>query len=94
MNNKKAKIFLIISLTIFMLSVIIVNYCEASVPKNSLKKSCQIKLQTQKKTVTKVTVFFQRCVPQAERDVPFGRDVCFASDVRFARENAEHITSL
>jgi hypothetical protein len=39
-------------------------------------------------------VFFQRCVPQAERDVPLGRDVCFASDVRFAREEAEHITSL
>ena len=38
--------------------------------------------------------FFQRCVPQAERDVPLGRDVCFASDVRFAREEAEHITSL
>ena len=36
----------------------------------------------------------ERCVPQAERDVPFGRDVCFASDVRFAREDAEHITSL
>jgi len=26
--------------------------------------------------------------------VPLGRDVCFASDVRFAREEAEHITSL
>ena len=38
--------------------------------------------------------FFWRCVPQAERDVPLGRDVCFASDVRFAREDAEHITSL
>ena len=33
-----------------------------------------------KKTVTKVTVFFQRCVPQAERDVSFG------SEVRFVRE--------
>ena len=29
----------------------------------------------------------------AERDVPCGRDVCFASDVRFAHEK-EHITSL
>ena len=26
--------------------------------------------------------------------MPLGRDVCFASDVRFAREEAEHITSL
>ena len=26
--------------------------------------------------------------------MPLGRDVCFASDVRFAREDAEHITSL
>ena len=34
------------------------------------------------------------CSAYAERDVPFGRDVCFASDVRFAREDAEHITSL
>ena len=33
------------------------------------------------------------CSARAERDVPFGRDVCFASDVRFARV-AEHITSL
>ena len=33
------------------------------------------------------------CSAGAERDVPFGRDVCFASDVRFARV-AEHITSL
>ena len=33
-----------------------------------------------KKTVTKVTVFFQRCVPQAERDVSSG------SEVRFTRE--------
>ena len=33
------------------------------------------------------------CSACAERDVPFGRDVDFVSDVRFARE-AEHITSL
>ena len=38
--------------------------------------------------------FFQRCVPQAERDVHFVRDVSFGSEVRFAREDAEHITSL
>ena len=37
----------------------------------------------------------ERCVPPpAERDAHFVRDVCFASDVRFAREDAEHITSL
>ena len=46
-----------------------------------------------KKTVTEVTVFFQRCVPQAERDVHFVRDVSFGSDERFARDK-EHITSL
>ena len=34
------------------------------------------------------------CSACAERDAHFGRDVCFASDVRFAREDAEHITSL
>ena len=38
--------------------------------------------------------FSTKCSACAERDVPFGRDVCFASDVRFAREDAEHITSL
>ena len=38
--------------------------------------------------------FGTMCSALAERDVPFGRDVCFASDVRFAREKAEHITSL
>ena len=30
----------------------------------------------------------------AERDVHFVSDVAFGSDVRFAREDAEHITSL
>ena len=39
-------------------------------------------------------LFLTMCSACAERDVPFGRDVCFASDVRFAREDAEHITSL
>ena len=34
------------------------------------------------------------CSAFAERDVPSGRDVYFVSDVRFAREKAEHITSL
>ena len=34
------------------------------------------------------------CSACAERDVHFVRDVSFGSDVRFAREDAEHITSL
>ena len=37
---------------------------------------------------------FCKSVPQAERDAHFVRDVSFGSDVRFAREDAEHITSL
>ena len=45
-----------------------------------------------KKTVTKVTVFFQRCVPQAERDVHFVRDVSFGSEVclRHVIQNTSH----
>ena len=45
-----------------------------------------------KKTVTKVTVFFQRCVPQAERDVHFVRDVSFESEVclRHVIRNTSH----
>ena len=40
-------------------------------------------------------IFFgTMCSACAERDAHFVRDVCFASDVRFAREDAEHITSL
>ena len=39
-------------------------------------------------------IFFgTMCSACAERDAHFVRDVCFASDVRFARV-AEHITSL
>ena len=34
------------------------------------------------------------CSARAERDVHFVRDVAFGSDVRYAREDAEHITSL
>ena len=48
----------------------------------------------QKSTARAVLFCLERCVPQAERDVHFGRDVAFGSDVRFAREDAEHITSL
>ena len=61
-----------------------------NLPCGSILKGCAKK----KDQVTCDLVFFQRCVPQAERDAPLGRDVCFASDVRFAREEAEHITSL
>ena len=45
-----------------------------------------------KKTVTKVPVFFQRCVPQAERDVHFVRDVSFGSEVclRHVIRNTSH----
>ena len=39
-------------------------------------------------------VFGTMCSTCAERDVHFVRDVAFGSDVRFAREDAEHITSL
>ena len=48
----------------------------------------------QKSTARAVLFCLERCVPQAERDVHFVRDVSFGSDVRFAREEAEHITSL
>ena len=34
------------------------------------------------------------CSAPAERDAHFVRDVSFGSDVHFAREDAEHITSL
>ena len=34
-------------------------------------------------------LFSTMCSACAERDVPLGRDVCFASDVRFAREKAD-----
>jgi len=34
------------------------------------------------------------CSAGAERDAHCVRDVAFGSDVRFAREDAEHITSL
>ena len=49
-----------------------------------------------KKTVTKVTVFFQRCVPQAERDVSFGsevrfaREVCLRHEIRNTSHHCEH----
>ena len=33
------------------------------------------------------------CSAGAERDARFVRDVSFGSDVRFAREDTEHITS-
>ena len=39
-------------------------------------------------------VFGTMCSACAERDAHFVRDASFGSDVRFAREDAEHITSL
>ena len=40
-------------------------------------------------------IFFgTMCSAPAERDAHCVRDVAFGSDVRFAREDAEHITSL
>ena len=40
-------------------------------------------------------IFFgTMCSARAERDAHDLRDVSFGSDVRFAREDAEHITSL
>ena len=38
------------------------------------------------KTLRKQCFFLMMCSACAERDVSFGRDACFASDVRFARE--------
>jgi len=39
-------------------------------------------------------VFGTMCSACTERDAHFVRDVSFGSDVRFARKDAEHITSL
>jgi len=39
-------------------------------------------------------LFGTMCSARAERDAHFVRDAAFGSDVRFAREDAEHITSL
>jgi len=50
--------------------------------------------QKQKHFVRSAFVFGTMCSAGAERDVHFMRDVSFGSDVRFAREDAEHITSL
>ena len=46
-----------------------------------------------KKHVLRQVLFLTMCSARAERDVHFVRDACFASDVHFAREDAEHITS-
>ena len=39
-----------------------------------------------KKHLRKQVLFATMCSARAERDAPFGRDVDFVSDVRFARE--------
>ena len=48
----------------------------------------------QKSTALAVLFCLERCVPQAERDVHFVRDVSFGSDVRFAREQGTHHITL
>ena len=49
---------------------------------------------TRKKHLRKQVLFSTMCSARAERDAPFGRDVDFVSDVRFAREESgtHHIT--
>jgi len=41
-----------------------------------------------------VLFVLERCVPQAERDAHFARDVSFGNDVRFAREQGTHHITL
>ena len=50
--------------------------------------------QNKKHFVRSAFCFGTMCSAYAERDAHFVRDVSFGSDVRFAREDAEHITSL
>ena len=50
--------------------------------------------QNKKHFVRSAFCFGTMCSACAERDAHFVRDVSFGSDVRFAREDAEHITSL
>ena len=49
-------------------------------------------IPARKKHLRKQVLFSTMCSAHAERDVPFGRDVDFVSDVRFAREerNTSH----
>ena len=63
--------------------------CNTSIPSSILGGASK-----QKSTARAVLFCLERCVPQAERDAHFVRDVSFGNDVRFAREDAEHITSL
>ena len=50
--------------------------------------------QNKKHFVRSAFCFRTMCSASAEREAHFVRDVSFGSDVRFAREDAEHITSL
>ena len=50
--------------------------------------------QTKEHCESSAFCFGTMCSAYAERDAHFVRDVSFGSDVRFAREDAEHITSL
>ena len=62
--------------------------CDASGPFKS--HPC---IQKRKQSIWTAFSFLERCVPQAERDVHFVRDVAFGSDVRCgAWEGTHHIT--
>ena len=50
--------------------------------------------QTKEHCESGALLFGTMCSAPAERDAHFVRDVSFGNDVRFAREDAEHITSL
>ena len=67
---------------------------EATIFSSRLLKS-HLRNQKRKQSIwTAFFVFGTMCSAYAERDAHFVRDVAFGSDVRFAREYAEHITSL
>ena len=67
----------------------------ALLPKGKNKAASFLSTHLKTKSTSQEVLFvLERCVPQAERDAHFVRDVSFGSDVRFAREDAEHITSL
>ena len=86
----------------FDISVVIYEYNNTALWPSGKAKVCNTSIpgsipggaSKQKSTARAVLFCLERCVPQAERDVHFVRDVSFGSDVRFAREDAEHITSL
>ena len=52
------------------------------------------RLQTKEHCESGALLFGTMCSVHPERDVHFVRDAAFGSDVCFAREYAEHVTSL